>query len=82
MATRSRKFSLERLGRLRRLRRVRTMLTLGVVLLGPVLALATYLILGPLGEGSNTPALRLILLADLVYVQRCGVCRAYDQCRP
>ncbi len=68
MATLSRKFSLERLGRLRRLRRVRTFVTLGVVMLGPLLALATYLILGPLGEGSNTPALRLILLADLVYV--------------
>ncbi len=68
MATLSRSISLETLGRLRRKRRVRTIATLGLVVLGPVLALATYLILGPLGEGTNTPALRLILLADLVYV--------------
>ena len=68
MATRSHKFSLEGLGRLRRVRRVRNMFTFGVVVLGPLLALGTYLILGPLGEGGNTPSLRLILLADLVYV--------------
>nr|WP_237267606.1 PAS domain-containing sensor histidine kinase [Sulfitobacter alexandrii] len=30
--------------------------------------MATYLILGPLGQGANTPSLRLILLTDLVYV--------------
>ncbi len=68
VATLSRSISLETLGRLRRKRHVRTIATLGLVVLGPALALATYLILGPLGEGTNTPALRLILLADLVYV--------------
>jgi two-component system nitrogen regulation sensor histidine kinase NtrY len=68
VATLSRNLTLERLGRLRRRRRVRNLATLGLVLLGPVLALATYLILGPLGQGANTPSLRLILLADLVYV--------------
>lgn len=68
MVTRSRKITLERLGRLRRVKRVRNLATLGLVVLGPALALATYLILGPLGQGANTPSLRLILLADLVYV--------------
>ena len=44
------------------------MATLGLVVLGPVLALATYLVLGPMDEGASSPALRAILLADLVYV--------------
>lgn len=57
-----------RLGRLRRIRKVRNFATLGLVVLGPVLALSTYLVLGPLGQASNTLGLRLILLADLVYV--------------
>ena len=57
-----------KLGRLRRIRRVRNAATLGLVVLGPLLALATYLILGPLGEAGNTLGLRLILLADLVYI--------------
>jgi two-component system nitrogen regulation sensor histidine kinase NtrY len=59
---------LERLGRLRRLKRVRNLSTLGLVVLGPVLAMATYLVLGPLGQGANTLSLRLVLLTDLVYV--------------
>jgi two-component system nitrogen regulation sensor histidine kinase NtrY len=42
-------------------------MTLGLVVLGPVLALATYLALGPLDQGS-TNVLRLILLLDLVYI--------------
>lgn len=57
-----------RLNRLRRLRRVRNVATLGMVLLGPVLALATFLVLGPLDQGASAPGLRLVLLADLVYV--------------
>ncbi len=68
MASRSRSITLESLGRLRRVKRVRNLATLGLVVLGPVLAMATYLILGPLGQGANTPSLRLILLTDLVYV--------------
>ncbi len=68
MLTRSRSYYLLRLERLRRLRRVRNLATLGVVVLGPVLALVTYLVLGPLGQGANTPSLRLILLSDLVYI--------------
>ncbi|MBT8446188.1 MAG: HAMP domain-containing protein, partial [Gammaproteobacteria bacterium] len=68
MATRSRSITLESIGRLRRLRRVRNLSTLGLVVLGPVLAMATYLVLGPLGQGADTFSLRLILLTDLVYV--------------
>ncbi|HEX9858919.1 MAG TPA: PAS domain-containing sensor histidine kinase, partial [Paracoccaceae bacterium] len=57
-----------RLSRLRRQRRVQTMMTLGLVVLGPVLAVATFLALGPFNQGAGSPLLRLILLADLVYV--------------
>jgi two-component system nitrogen regulation sensor histidine kinase NtrY len=42
-------------------------MTFGLVVLGPLLALATYLALGPLEQGS-TNILRLILLLDLVYI--------------
>nr|WP_136635601.1 PAS domain-containing sensor histidine kinase [Pseudooceanicola onchidii] len=42
--------------------------TLGLVILGPVLVLATFFILGPLNQGAASQSLRLILLADLVYV--------------
>lgn len=47
---------------------MRNTATLSLVVLGPVLALSTYLILGPLGQAGNTLSLRLILLADLVYI--------------
>ncbi|NNJ68852.1 MAG: PAS domain-containing sensor histidine kinase [Boseongicola sp.] len=50
------------------MRRMQNAATLGVVLLGPVLALATFLVLGPLDRTSSALSLRLILLADLVYV--------------
>lgn len=56
------------LGRFGRIRRVRNLATLGLVVIGPVLALSTYLVLGPLGQTGNTFGLRLILLADLVYI--------------
>ncbi|MDO9638635.1 MAG: PAS domain-containing sensor histidine kinase [Pseudotabrizicola sp.] len=58
----------ERLSRLRRQRRVQTATTFGLVFLGPVLAVFTFLTLGPFSQGSNSPALRLVLLADLVYI--------------
>ena len=54
--------------RLRRLRMVQTVMTLSLVVLGPVLAVATFLALGPFGQGAGSPALRLVLLADLVYI--------------
>ncbi len=67
MTTITRNTWLVRLSRLRRLRHVRTLMTFGLVVLGPVLALATYLALGPLGQGS-TDTLRLVLLLDLIYI--------------
>ena len=57
-----------RLARLRRQRRVQTGMTFGLVLLGPVLAVATFLGLGPYNLSASAPSLRLIFLADLVYV--------------
>ena len=67
MATRTRSTWLLQLSRLRRMKRARTAMTFGLVVLGPLLALATYLALGPLEQGS-TDILRLILLLDLVYI--------------
>jgi two-component system nitrogen regulation sensor histidine kinase NtrY len=57
-----------RLARLRRLKKVQNAATLGLVFLGPVLAIATFLVLGPLDQGASAIGLRLILLVDLVYV--------------
>jgi two-component system nitrogen regulation sensor histidine kinase NtrY len=47
---------------------VQTALTLGLVFLGPVLAVATFLAMGPFNQDAASPTLRLILLSDLVYV--------------
>ncbi len=58
----------ERLSRLRRRRRVQNVATLGLVVLGPLLALATFLAMGPLDQGATGQWLRLVLLADLVYI--------------
>jgi two-component system nitrogen regulation sensor histidine kinase NtrY len=44
------------------------MVTLGIVLLGPVLAVATFLAMGPFSQDAASPTLRLILLSDLIYV--------------
>ncbi len=68
MRTTARSISWDRLSRLRRQRRVQNAATLGLVILGPVLAIATFLILGPLDQGASALSLRLILLTDLVYV--------------
>ncbi len=57
-----------KLMRLRRLRMVQTVMTLSLVVLGPILAVGTFLALGPFSQGASSPALRLILLADLVYI--------------
>ena len=60
----------DRLAEVARQRRTQNLLTAGLVLLGPALVLATWLALGPLSQGGGvgTPALRLVLLADMVYV--------------
>ncbi|WP_323007735.1 PAS domain-containing sensor histidine kinase [Pseudorhodobacter sp.] len=57
-----------RLSRLRRQRRFQTIMTFVLVTLGPVLAFATFMALGPFDQGATSLFLRLILLADLVYV--------------
>jgi two-component system, NtrC family, nitrogen regulation sensor histidine kinase NtrY len=54
--------------RWRRTRRARNVGTLGLVLLGPVLAFATYMVLGPFDSGASAPTLRFVMLADLVYI--------------
>ncbi|AOZ69523.1 PAS domain-containing sensor histidine kinase [Rhodobacter xanthinilyticus] len=53
--------------RLRRQRRFQNAATLGLVGLGPVLALGTFTVLGPFGQGADSTALRLILLGDFIY---------------
>ncbi len=57
----------DRISKLRRQRRLQNAATIGLVVLGPVLAIATFLALGPGGQRAESDALRLILLADLVY---------------
>jgi two-component system nitrogen regulation sensor histidine kinase NtrY len=47
---------------------VQNLITLGLVALGPSLALLTFLVMGPMALGSASPALRIIFLADLIYV--------------
>nr|WP_249200256.1 PAS domain-containing sensor histidine kinase [Thetidibacter halocola] len=53
---------------LRRQRRVQNAAALLLVALGPILAVLTFLVLGPLDSGAGALSLRLVLLADLVYV--------------
>ncbi len=60
---------IRRFSRWRRRRAVQNALTLGLVVLGPVLTALTFIVLGgPLDQGAASPLLRLILLADLVYI--------------
>ncbi len=68
----ARSASWERFSRLRRQRRFQNVATLGLVVLGPILALATFVALGPFGQGVESNALRLVLLADLVYFLALG----------
>ncbi|MEO0654226.1 MAG: PAS domain-containing sensor histidine kinase, partial [Pseudomonadota bacterium] len=68
MAGAARRATIERYLQLRKVRRFQNVATLGLVILGPVLALSTFLVLGPLDQGASTLSLRLVLMADLVYV--------------
>ncbi|GAB4295065.1 MAG: PAS domain-containing sensor histidine kinase [Roseovarius sp.] len=68
VATATRPSPWDMLSRWRRTRRLRTLATLGLVVLGPVLALVTYLVMGPLDQGASSGVLRIALLSDLVYV--------------
>ncbi|WP_242601429.1 sensor histidine kinase NtrY-like [Pseudaestuariivita atlantica] len=56
------------LSRMRRARRLQTLYTLGLVFLGPILAFATFVVLGPLDQNASSSGLRIVLLADLVYI--------------
>ncbi len=68
MTTRSQNRPLLTFNRWRRTRRAKNAGTLGLVLLGPALALATFMVLGPFDHDASSPALRFILLADFVYI--------------
>lgn len=60
---------IRRFNRWRRRRSVQNALTIGLVMLGPILTAATFAIIsGPLEGGTASPGLRLILLADLIYI--------------
>ena len=60
--------NLSRLSRLRFKRRIATYVNIGLICLAPVLALVTYLILGPIDQGRESNLLRVILLCDLLYL--------------
>ncbi|MEM9582092.1 MAG: PAS domain-containing sensor histidine kinase [Pseudomonadota bacterium] len=60
--------SWDRLNRLRKRRRIKTISTFVLVFLGPVLALLTYLGMGPYELDPSSGGIRLLLLADLIYV--------------
>ncbi|WP_306151148.1 PAS domain-containing sensor histidine kinase [Roseovarius sp. MMSF_3281] len=53
---------------MRRKRRIQTIATLGLVILGPILAVVTFLVMGPLDQGASSRVLRGVMLLDLVYV--------------
>ena len=57
----------DRLSRFYRRRSTRSAFTVVVVALGPILAIATFTVLGPLQDQAVGSNLRLVLLADLVY---------------
>ncbi|MDG2341322.1 MAG: PAS domain-containing sensor histidine kinase, partial [Paracoccaceae bacterium] len=57
-----------RINRLRFQKRMGTLATFAVAVGGPLLALGTFLALGPLNQNSGSRLLRFVLLADLVYV--------------
>ncbi len=60
--------NLSRLSRLRMQRRVANFINIGLIALAPVLALMTYLALGPIDQGRDSSFLRVILLCDLLYL--------------
>ncbi|WP_108503091.1 sensor histidine kinase NtrY-like [Paracoccus indicus] len=60
--------SWDRLARIRMPRQWRGFLTWGIVLSGVVLAIATFAVMGPFGRGMQGETLRLVLLADLVFL--------------
>ncbi len=63
-----RKSRLDRYLSLRRWRRFRSLGAFSMIVLGPILAITTFLALGPFAQGAQSNALRFILLADIIYV--------------
>ncbi len=57
-----------RLNRWFRQRHVQTTFTMGLVLAAPVLAIMTYIVVGPMDRGASSTSLRLVLLLDFIYV--------------
>ena len=47
---------------------MQTAATFSLAVMGPVLALLTYLVMGPLDQGASSNYLRIVLLIDLIYV--------------
>ncbi|MEL7282289.1 MAG: PAS domain-containing sensor histidine kinase, partial [Pseudomonadota bacterium] len=68
VAVRTRQLSWDTVSRIRRLRRVQTAATFSLAVMGPVLALITYLVMGPLDQGASSNYLRIVILVDLIYV--------------
>tara|TARA_R110002167_G_scaffold306283_3_gene510933 strand:- start:23986 stop:26226 length:2241 start_codon:yes stop_codon:yes gene_type:complete len=60
--------NMARFSRWRRRRAVQNVTVIGLVLLGPLLAVLTYVVLGPVVQSSTSPFLRMVLFADLIYV--------------
>ena len=56
------------LSRLRRNGQLRTLGAVALIVLGPILVAITFLALGPFSLSAGSDALRLVLLADFVYV--------------
>ena len=57
-----------RLKELYQSRQIQNFVTLSLVFIGPILAAFTVLTFGPLNQNINSTVLRLILLADLIYI--------------
>ncbi len=68
MKTGAGRMSWDRVNRLRKQRKYRNWSTFGLVVLGPVLAIVTYLGFGPYELDPTSRGIRLILLLDLIYV--------------
>ena len=49
-------------------RQIQNIITLSLVFIGPILAAFTVLTFGPLNQNINSTVLRLVLLADLIYI--------------
>ncbi len=60
--------NMTRLNRWFRQRHVQSAFTMGLVLAAPVLAVLTYVVVGPMDRGASSTSLRLVLLLDFIYV--------------